>query len=266
MTTLISPYYGTPKIQALQKARDEQVADLIDMPGAVIHARTFSSDDPTALGWSYLRNVMSDEGFVTLRGVDQVTIEMAKKELSEFDPNLHVWDLFMADAQTVRDVCGTIVDAGLPEGLLRVAESELTPEKVREVQAFLTDQGVSPFSADALRGKLFQAQLIAFQNIDGRIVAAGFAAMTHNRHSPFHKSAWVGLIAIDPTLRGLGLGNYMDALCNLAAVVELGATSTMEFVAQDNVPSRAMLERCGLRQVHGKSVTMFSTSADRLTR
>lgn len=90
--------------------------------------------------------------------------------------------------------------------------------------------------------------------------------MTHNRHSPFSGAAWVGLIAVDPTLRGMGLGKQVDAICNLAAVDELGASATMEFVARDNIPSRAMLEGCGLRYVEGKAVVMFSTSADRITR
>ena len=30
MTDALSPYFGEPKIQALQKARDEQVPELID--------------------------------------------------------------------------------------------------------------------------------------------------------------------------------------------------------------------------------------------
>ncbi|WP_137700899.1 GNAT family N-acetyltransferase [Marimonas lutisalis] len=266
MAASLNPYHGEPKIQALQKARDKQVAELSDLPGAVTHARTFSSDDPAALGWDYLRRVMSDEGMVTLRGADTATIERAKTELGSFDPKLHVWDLFMANAQTIRDVCGKTVNVALSEDLTRVGDKELTQHKAREVQTFLADQGVSPFSTDALLGKLFPARLIALQNAKAKIVAAGFAAMTHNRHSPFYKSAWVGLIAVDPALRGLGLGKYMDALCNLVAVDELGATSTMEFVAQDNAPSRAMLESCGLRQVEGKSVVMFSTSSDRITR
>lgn len=266
MTSSFNPYYGEPKIQALQKARDKQVAELVDLPGAVVHARTFSSDDPVALGWDYLRQIMSDEGMVTLRGADAATIETAKKELSSFDPKLHVWDLFMSDAQTVRDVCGKVVNAPLTEDLTRVHEEEFTPQKAREIQTFLADQGVSPFSTDALLGKLFPSRLIALQNGDEKIVAAGFAAMTHNRHSPFNSSAWVGLIAVDPALRGLGLGKYIDALCNLVAVDELGATSTMEFVAQDNAPSRAMLEGCGLKQVGERSVVMFSTSVDRITK
>ncbi len=266
MTNDFSPYFGTAKVRALQQARDEQVAALADQPGAVVHARTFSSDDPVKLGWGHLRKIMSNEGMVTLRGADDATVKVAKGELNDFDPKLHIWDLFMADAKTIRDVCGAIVHRGLPDGVARIPDDVMTPQKARKVQAFLTEQGVSPFSTDALMGKLFPARLIALEDLDDRIVAAGFAAMTHNRHSPFYKSAWVGLIAVDPELRGLGLGKMVDAICNLAAVTELEAASTMEFVAQDNAPSRAMLESCGLKQVEGKSVVMFSTSADRITR
>ena len=266
MTKEFSPYFGTDKVMALQQARDEQVAALADLPGAVVHARTFSSDDAAKLGWDYLKRIMSEEGLVTLRGADDATVEVAKEKLKDFDPKLHIWDLFMADAEIIRDVCGKIVHGGLPDDVKRISDSSMTPQKAQEVQAFLTEQGVSPFSTDALLGNLFPARLIAFENSDERIVAAGFAAMTHNRHSPFYKSAWVGLIAVDPKLRGLGLGKLVDAICNLVAVTELQAASTMEFVAQDDAPSRAMLESCGLRQVKGKSVVMFSTSEDRITR
>lgn len=246
--------------------RDEQVAQCADLPGAVVHARAFTSDDPVTLGWALLRNAMTAEGTASLRGVDDATIAVGRKELAEFNPTVHHWDLFMADATTLRDVCGTIVADGLPDRLTRISDADLTPERVHEVQAFLTDQGVMPFSADALTGKLFPARLLALQHRDGRIAAADFSAMTHNRHSPFAGVAWVGLIAVDPEFRGHGLGKKVDAICNLMAVDELGATATMEFVAKDNVPSRAMLESCGLRQIEGKSVVVFSTSDKRLTR
>ena len=262
----ISPYFGTPEVQALQQAQDEAVPRLADVAGAVIHARVFSSDDPDALGWHRLRDVMADQGRITLRGVDDATITRAREELGAFAPSLHFWDLFMADADTIRKVCGPIAAAPLPDGLARLPDDRLTAEKVHEVQAFLSEHGIMPFSADALRGALFPAKLAILAYNDGRIAAAGFAAMTHNRHSVFSDAAWVGLIAVDPALRGHGLGKTIDAICNLIAVEELGAQHTMEFVAPDNVPSRAMLESCGLQQVPGKSVVMFSTSDDRLTR
>lgn len=266
MTSDFSPYSGDPQTRALQMARDAQVADLRDTPGAVIHARAFSSDDPEQLGWNRLRRCMSEEGMVTLRGVDDTTIEAAKSELKQFEPKLHFWDLFMADAQRIEDVCGAIIDQGLPEGIHLVNIAKITPSIAKDVQAFLSRNGVSPFSTDALLGTLFPARLVVLQGPDGTIAASGFAAMTHNLHSPFFNIAWVGLIAVDPSYRGLGLGKLVDAYANLAAVTELEAKGTMEFVARDNAPSRAMLESCGLRQVEGKFVVVLSTSADRITR
>lgn len=266
MNVQLSPYFGDPKTQALQKARDEQVSQLADRHGAVVHARTFSSDDPKVLGWNRLRKVMTEEGMITLRGVDEATIELARKELDEFDPILHFWDLFMADATNIHEVCGPLAAEDLPSGVTLVPGAELTPVLAREVQAFLAEQGVSPFSTNALLGLLFPARLVVLQHLNGRIAAAGFAAMTHNRHSTFAGTAWVGLIAVDPELRGRGLGKQIDAICNLVAIDELGAEATMEFVAKDNIPSRAMLESCGLKQVEGKSVVMFSTSTTRITR
>ncbi|MXU66233.1 GNAT family N-acetyltransferase [Oceanomicrobium pacificus] len=261
-----SPYFGAPEIMALQRKRDLQVAELKDLPGAVVHGRVFASDDPAKLGWHRLREAMAEDGVISLRGIDDATIEKALRELADFHPVLHHWDLFMADAQTIRAVCGPIIEDGAPDGVECLDGQDLTPKRAREVQAFLTGLGVSPFSTDALLGRLFPARLIAFQDARGRIVAAGFAAMTHNRHSPLFGSAWVGLIGVDAAYRGLGFGKYVDAIANLAAIEDLGGSSTMEFVARDNAPSRAMLKSCGLKQVPGKSVVMLSTSDVRLTK
>jgi len=266
MPASFNPYYGEPKIRALQRKRDSQVSELQDLAGAVVHGRVFASDNPAKLGWQRLRETMAEEGVISLRGIDDATIETALLELADFHPVVHHWDLFMADAQRIREVCGRIIESGPPDGVVRLAERELTQQKAQMVQAFLIEQGVSPFSTDALLGKLFPARLIAFENAQEKIVAAGFAAMTHNHHSPFYNSAWVGLIGVDAAYRGLGLGKFVDAIANFAAITELGASSTMEFVARDNAPSRAMLQSCGLEQLSGKSVVMLSTSNDRLTK
>ena len=78
MNVQLSPYFGDPMTQALQKALDERVSQLADRRGAVVHARTFSSDNPKVLGWNRLRKVMNEEGVITLRGVDEATIELAR--------------------------------------------------------------------------------------------------------------------------------------------------------------------------------------------
>ena len=266
MLTDDSPYFGDAKIQSLQKMRDRQASELADVAGAVIHARTFSSDNPDQLGWGGLRDVMETEGAVTLRGVDHSTIERAREEFADFHPTLHYWDIFKAESATIRDVCGPIAQRSLPDGISRLEGVHTSFATAKAVQRFLSEQGISPFSTDALCGHLFPARLVVLTFADGQITATGFSAMTHNSWSPFAGAAWVGLIGVAPELRGIGLGKQVDAICNLAAVEELGATATIEFVAPDNIPSRAMLESCGLRQMEGLSVVMISTSPERMTR
>lgn len=264
--TRLSPYSGPEDVQLLQRRRDAQVEELRDMPGAVVHARTFSTDDPEALGWDRLREVMAEEGRVALRGATGAEVARAREVLAAFSPVEHVWDIFLAGADAVRAACRPILGGDAARGLTRLAAGDLTDARIREVQEFLAGHGVSPFSRDALTGALFPAEMVVLTHADGRIAAAAFAALTHNRHSRFHGVAWVGLVAVDPALRGRGLGKHVDALANLVAVDDMGATGTMEFVAPDNLPSRAMLEACGLRLLPDRRVVMFSTSGERMTR
>lgn len=266
MTDTEDAYFGTAEIRALQRSQDSQVPLLRKTPGAVIHARTFSSDNPRLLGWDTLRQRISVDGWATLRGVTDADVEEAMQELDSFNLIQHRWDFFMADAETIRATCNPLVEAPLPDGLHQVEPEAMDQHLIHQVQRFLDDQGVSPFSKDALAGRLFPAQLVVLRDRDGNIVATGFAAMTHNQFSPFEGTAWVGLIAVSPQWRGRALGTWIDAVSNLVAVERLGATATMEFVAQNNMPSRRMLETCGLRQREGRTVAMLSTSSARLTR
>jgi GNAT superfamily N-acetyltransferase len=193
-------------------------------------------------------------------------IRTAEAELADFAPKLHLWDMFMADAEQVRAACGAIVAEGLPEGVSHQPHGTLSAQDLHEMQAFLDSHGVSPLSKPALAGTLFPARTVVLRGPEGGIVATGFACMTHNAHSWLAGVAWVGLIAVDPAMRGLGLGKTADALANLAAVDELGATGVVEFVATDNAASRAVLSACGLSQVPDRTVVMFTQSATRMTR
>ena len=262
----IDPYFGDEDLRRLQQAQDARVAEHRETPGAVIHARTFSSDDPEALGRDMLRARLETDGRVTLRGATDEAVAEAEARLGPSRVFRHHWDLFMADAAMIETACRPIAEAGLPDGLVRVPDDDVDDALLKQAQAFMDAQGVSPFSTDALAGRLFPARMVVLKDKGGGIAATGFAAMTHNRFSPFSGVAWVGLIAVAPALRGRAMGTYVDAISNLAALDALGASGTMEFVAADNQPSRRMLETCGLRHVTGRSVTMFSASDARLTR
>lgn len=266
MTVSLDAYFGTDEVRALQQAQDHSIDALRETPGAVIHARTFSTDDPLLLGWDRLRDRMRRDGRVTLRGVAPDVLGQALEALADLAPTQHHWDIFMGDAGTIADACRPLAARDLPDGLHRVPDDRIDDGLLHKAQRFLTDHGVSPFSKDALAGRLFPAQMVILGDAQDQIRATGFAAMTHNRYSPFAGIAWVGLIAVAPELRGQDLGKYVDALTNLVALDRLGATGTMEFVARDNIPSRRMLEACGLRNRADIAVTMLSLSGHRLTR
>ncbi|MAM63352.1 GNAT family N-acetyltransferase [Maritimibacter sp. UBA3975] len=259
------PFFGDETTRALQAARDADVATMRDMPGAVVHARVLTADDPEAFGWDRLREGLAREGVVSVRGVTGEVILTAEHEFASLSPKPHFWDLFLGDADDVRAACGKIVAQGLPEGVTRQPSDEIDAKALHEMQAFLVEHGISPFSKRALAGELFPARAVILRNGDGSIAATAFAGLTHNHHSWLSGVAWVGLAAVDPALRGLGLGKTVDAIANLVAVDELGASGTTEFAAADNAPSRAMLRACGLRHVPERMVVMFSASAQRLT-
>jgi RimJ/RimL family protein N-acetyltransferase len=71
--------------------------------------------------------------------------------------------------------------------------------------------------------------------------------MPHNAHSPHHRKAWGGLVAVAPSQRGKKLGNYVNAAIVDAAFNKLNADGIYELVSSTNTPSRRMVEACGVQ-------------------
>lgn len=260
------PYFGDEQTRLLQSRRDEQIQEMMSTPGAVGHARVFTSDDPDVLGWDRIREVIEIEGLVSLRGVNENKVREAQEKLADFDVVAHHWDIFFGDAEDVRAACTPLANQGLPAGITRQSDETIDANSLHEMQAFLSSHGVSPFSKTALSGALFPGKPIILRKPDGGVAAVAFAGLTHNEHSWLSGVAWVGLVAVDPTMRGLGLGKAVDAIANLVAIDELGAQGTTEFVAADNAPSRAVLMACGLRDLPERDAIIFSQTQDRITR
>src|SRR5690606_25320366 len=75
------------------------------------------------------------------------------------------------------------------------------------------------------------------------IVATAHGYMPHNTFSPYKGYAWGGLTE---THRGRGLGRFVNALMIERVFRELEASHVYELVSATNVPSRRMVEACGL--------------------
>ena len=69
--------------------------------------------------------------------------------------------------------------------------------------------------------------------------------------SKFEQPAGGGLVAVEGSQRGKGLGNYVNARMIVSVFRNLGATHVYELVSASNMPSRRMVTSCGFHQEPG---------------
>lgn len=62
-------------------------------------------------------------------------------------------------------------------------------EPVQEIQKFMADNAIAPFSARMLRGDLGPAATPHIRDAAGRVVACAHAYLSHNRHSVYKNAA-----------------------------------------------------------------------------
>jgi hypothetical protein len=120
-------------------------------------------------------------------------------------------------------------------------------ERATEVQKFMADNSIAPFSSRMLMGDLGPAAIPYIRDSAGRIVACAHAYFPHNRHSARKNTAWIGLVAVAEQQRGRRLGSRINARAICLAIQTPGADAIYELVAPGNDPSRRMVESCGLR-------------------
>jgi hypothetical protein len=146
----------------------------------------------------------------------------------------------------------TILSRGLPNGLFDLERpSDPESEYLARIQAVMGAAGIMPFSGSLLVGAFGPAITLAIGDGNGAVLAAAHAYLPHNTHSVYHRHAWGGLIAVTESQRGKGLGNYVNARLIVSVFRELDATHIYELVSASNMPSRRMVESCGLRLERG---------------
>ncbi|MEK1894993.1 MAG: GNAT family N-acetyltransferase [Rhizobium sp.] len=240
-------YYGTEKQQRLQRQSDEAQARIAATPGLVQAGRFFSFDDFDRIDWAFVDERLAKDGVFGFRMMPATRIEDIRQKLGS-SYRVDVWTVFRADRTTAVAACTPIAAAGLPDRLTFLdVLARPEDETVRRIQLCMAGNGIAPFSADMLLGKIVPAVTVAVADEDGNIVATAHANLPFNTHSSYRGVAWVGLITVTADQRGKGLGRVVNALAIMAAFEKLGADEVVEFVHADNTASRRMIGSCGLR-------------------
>lgn len=266
MTTM-QAFYGTEQQVALQRKVDSSVGWLITTPGACHAGRFLGTDDPDLLGWDVIFSQLEQDGIFGFRLMPVENMPDIERRLSARGYRIDCWDVYSARANTVRDALRAL-DLTVPAGYAVLdAEALGDRETIREAQAFMAGNGISPMSAAMLSGKHGPCIFIAITGPEGGIVATAFGYFPHNVHSPLEDTAWGGLVAVDPDHRGRGLGVLANALMLRGMIEEKGARAVYELVSEGNDASSRMVERCGLSlDTTVKSGLASPENAERFTR
>lgn len=261
-------YYGTSTQQRLQAQAEANVDFIAATPGACQTGRMMGCDDLDRFGWERIDHFLERDGVVGFRLIPAERISEIRAWLAERDCRLDTWDVFLGDRQDVLTASEAILAGGPPNGTFDLqAPTAPNDDYTADIQTLMGASGVVPFSGTLLVGEAGRARTAAAGDGYGAVVAASHAYLPHNAQSPYRHYAWGGLVAVAPSHRGKGLGNYINARIASLAFHELGATHFYELVSATNEASRRMVVACGLHHEAGLVCGIATAnSADKYTR
>jgi RimJ/RimL family protein N-acetyltransferase len=241
-------YFGTESQRRLQAQAEASAALINETPGLCQAGRIMACDEPDRLGWKRIDAFLERDGVFGFRLIPANKVDAIKSELMKRNFRLDTWDVFAADRTAAQAAAQAILSQGLPEGLSDLPmPTNPNDEYTGHIQALMGAAGIVPFSGSLLTGALGPAVTAAVGDKDGNVVAAAHGYLPHNMHSIYHRHAWGGLAAVAEAQRGKGIGTYINARMIVSVFRDLGATHVHEFVSESNIPSRRMVEACGLR-------------------
>ena len=212
-------------------------------PGASNGGRVVGTDDPDRLGWDVIERHLREDGVVTFRHVPVSAVDDIAARVAAWGFTLHSWRVFHGAAAAIP----TRRRPAPPQaGHVIAVETRPPDATVSEAMAFLRAHGIRPFTARILAGRSGPSVLATARSAEGALAAVAFGHFCFNAHSLWHGTAWCGLVAVNPAARKAGLGRAVNDAVVDAMIARHGAAAVVEYAAEDNLPSRRMIEGSGL--------------------
>ena len=126
------------------------------------------------------------------------------------------------------------------------------------IQRLMSENGVAPYSGSMLAGRVEPAISVTVTASNGQVVACAFGHKPHNSFSAFHHYGYGGAVVVQSSLRGAGLGRYVNALIASHVLRDLDGSHFYGFVSADNEPSRRMVASCAMKGRGGRPCSRSS--------
>ncbi|MGR3722348.1 GNAT family N-acetyltransferase [Abyssibius alkaniclasticus] len=241
-------FFGTEKQMALQAAAEEAREWTMNTSGACDPGRFLGTDNPEALGWGKIIEILKRDGAFGFRMIPAADTTAISRRLNENACRIDFWDEFAANREDAVASSSEVIASGLPKGYSYLPQlHEAENQEMVKVQSFMVENGIAPFSGTKLAGLDGPAVTVAIVDDSNNLAAVAHACFSHNKYSQYNRWAWGGLVAVSPSYRGMGLGKFVNAKMVSDCFSSLDADFIIELVAASNTPSRKMVEASGLR-------------------
>jgi len=211
-------------------------------PGAAQGGRIMATDDPDRLGWDVIEEHLREDSLFVFRHIAVADLSGIEERLAAWGYGAHLWRVFHG---TAAGLPARRRPVALPRSYRIDAASRPSAATVAAASEFLARHGVRPFARSLLSGQAGPSVLVTARNAGGALRGVAFGHFPFNAHSPWHRTAWCGLVAVAETARGSGLGRAVNDAA-IDHMIRKGAGSVVEYAAEDNHASRAMIEGSGL--------------------
>lgn len=213
-------------------------------PGACNGGRAMATDDPDLLGWDVIAEHLKEDGVFVFRHISPDAVPGIAARVSKMECALHQWNVFHG---TMEEVASRRTPKPAPAGYSIAVEAIPDSATVKQTSDFLASRGLRPFTPRVLAGEISSSALVTARDTEGRLIAVAFGHMPFTEPSQWTGMGWCGLVAVDETARGTGLGRTVNDASIDAMLHTHGALGVFEYAAADNAASRRMIEGSGLR-------------------
>lgn len=259
--------YGTDAQRRMQAKADRLAPWIMRTAGAVLTGRLFATDDPARLGLDVIRQHLVEDGAVGYRFLSDAEVDGLHAGLADLGGGATEWIAHVATPDEAAIAAAPIVAAGPPAGLrLEAIDDTAPPVRITAMQAFLVDNGIVPLSAAMLSGRIVPAVTRILVDARDAMAGCGTAFICTNAQSRHPGTAWLGLVAARPDLRGMGLGRFLCASILTEVGPLLDARGVVGMATEANVASRRMLEHLGLTPAPHRRVGVWTLSGAAFTR
>ena len=177
------------------------------------------------------------------------------------------WNVFFGDAKPVLKASDSVISSvPVPSGWRIESFETPSDECISEIQELNIASGIAPYPAYYTKSEAVPCLTTCFWDEHGTMVATASANYRYHPKSRFSRHLFAGSVAVSPDHKRKGLGKLANAIVLVESHKAFGWVTALEQARPDNIPSRRMIEACGLKMSDDWVTISVVNSEEEFTR